>query len=369
MSSRTPKAELDSRPRLQALARTELLNADRDPGMDKITKLASLTIRCDVSLINFVESDSQFCVSAYGLPDPFASERQTPLSHSFCQHVVLAKKPLVVEDARLHDLVSSNLAITDHEVISYLGVPIEYHGQTIGALCAVNRTPRKWIENEMEIIQGFADLIEHEIDVRLYASRAHDLAQQNALLVSEWHHRVKNSLAVAGALISLSGREATSVTDLVTKSNGRLSALANAHDALLSDVLSVALGDLAAKLLLPYTAERSNVTISGPNIELAQEQVTPPCLILHELATNSAKYGALGQNGSVSLTWAVSSDQIVLTWNEVVASGPVGDVHAGFGSLLIKTATAQLSGGTTLEWSASGLQIVVTFPLQRVIKR
>lgn len=369
MSSIAARVELGSRARLNALARTELIDAKRDPGLDKITRLASVTIGCDVALISFVEPDRQFFVSSCGLPEPYASERQTPLSHSFCQHVVLAKKPLIIEDARSHDLVSSNLAITDLNVISYLGVPIEYHGETIGALCAINGTPRKWDERDLNILQGFADLIEHEIDVRLYASRARDSAQQIALLQREWHHRVKNALSVAAALITLSGREATSVADLVTKANGRLSTLGKAHDALLSDVVSVTLEDLAYKLLLPYTADSRNVTISGPEIELAYEQVTPICLILHELATNASKYGAFGQDGTVSLSWTVCSDQIALAWKEAVASASNTDGSAAFDSLLLKTATSQLGGTMSQKWLPTGLQVDVKFRLQAGLKR
>jgi GAF domain-containing protein len=157
-----PQSLLRSASRLAALARTELLDVPPDAGLDRITKLATDILGSEVSLISFVEVERQFFVSSFGLPEPYATSRQTPLSHSFCQHVVTTKKPLVVEDARSHPVVSTNLAVTDLNVISYLGVPLEYHGELIGALCCINSSPQKWERREVTFLQGLAELIERK---------------------------------------------------------------------------------------------------------------------------------------------------------------------------------------------------------------
>lgn len=78
--------------------------------------------RVPVALISLVDEDRQFFVSQQGLPEPWAKARQTPLSHSFCQHVVATGDPLIVSDARENPLVCGNLAIRDLNVIAYLGL-------------------------------------------------------------------------------------------------------------------------------------------------------------------------------------------------------------------------------------------------------
>jgi two-component sensor histidine kinase len=364
MSTEAPPSHLEKKSRLGALARTALLDAAPDPGLDKVTKLASQVVASDVSLISFVEKDRQFFVSSCGLPEPYASERQTPLSHSFCQHVVATNKPLIIDDARSDPLVASNLAVVDLNVISYLGVPLQYDGETLGALCVINGAPRKWTDDDVRIITGFAGIIEHEIELRQYALNARSLAHQNATLAKEYHHRIKNALAVSGALVALSGKESSSVPDLVAKANSRLSALAKAHDALLSEIETVDLSELAHKLLKPYVTDAVGSTISGPPVTLTSEQVTPVCLVLHELATNSAKYGAFGNQGSVDLRWElVTCEDVSMIWEEKLTSQFSPDTPAGFGSLLLKTAAVQLNGSLAVEWSDRGLQVTVRFPI------
>ena len=76
-----------------------------------------------VALVSLVDDERQFFPGQVGLPDPWCDSRQTPLSHSFCQHVVRSGEPLIIEDSRLEPLVQHNLAITDLNVIAYAGMP------------------------------------------------------------------------------------------------------------------------------------------------------------------------------------------------------------------------------------------------------
>jgi GAF domain-containing protein len=93
--------------------------------------------------VSLVDADRQFFKSALGLPEPWATRRETPLSHSFCQHVVATGAPLRVEDARDHSLVCDNLAIPELGVVAYLGMPLATaDGQVLGSLCAIDTEPR-----------------------------------------------------------------------------------------------------------------------------------------------------------------------------------------------------------------------------------
>ena len=149
----------------------ELSLVDAEPleGFDAITRVAIRLFGVPVALVSIVEEekDRQFFSSQQGLPEPWASERQTPLSHSFCQHVKRTNKPLVVCDARNHPLVRDNLAIPELGVIAYLGVPIHGHaGNPIGALCVIEGTKRQWTEDDEALLGDLGRCVNDEIQLR-----------------------------------------------------------------------------------------------------------------------------------------------------------------------------------------------------------
>ena len=112
MSTRINEA-LVSPARLDALLRLGLLDTPPEESFDRLTRLAARLLSAPVALVSLVDDHRQFFKSAFGLPQPWATVRETPLSHSFCQHVVSEGKPLIVEDARAHPLVCGNPAVTD----------------------------------------------------------------------------------------------------------------------------------------------------------------------------------------------------------------------------------------------------------------
>ena len=145
-------ADVDSPERLRALRATGLLDTAPEEPFDKLTQLVCRLLRVPVSLVSLVGADRQFFKSQQGLPEPWAKARETPLSHSFCQHVVLRQEPFVIDDARSDPLVCENLAIPDLGVAAYLGVPLttpEGHvlGQDppAGATARRQRGIRVWV--------------------------------------------------------------------------------------------------------------------------------------------------------------------------------------------------------------------------------
>ena len=116
-----------------------------DRSFDRYARLVQHALAVPVALVSLVETERQWFPGAVGLPEPWATCRETPLSHSFCQHVVAAREPLVVTDAREDPRVAGNLAIEDLGVIAYAGHPISDHtGEVIGSLCAIGHEPREW---------------------------------------------------------------------------------------------------------------------------------------------------------------------------------------------------------------------------------
>jgi signal transduction histidine kinase/CheY-like chemotaxis protein len=176
-------------PRLRALQRIGLLDTPPEETFDRVTRLVCRVLGVPVALVSLVDADRQFFKSTAGLPDPWASRRETPLSHSFCQHVVTSGSPLTVEDAPSHPLVRDNLAIPDLGVAAYLGMPLALpDGQVIGALCAIDTVPHHWTTNETETLRDLAAVIMDEIALRqlncdLEARVGQEVAAREAALV------------------------------------------------------------------------------------------------------------------------------------------------------------------------------------------
>lgn len=167
-----PSSAVQATERLSELHHTLLLDSPADESFDRLTRLTSTVLNVPVALVSLVDSDRQFFKSCLGLPQPWASQRQTPLSHSFCQHVVESRRPLVVSDAREHPMLRHNPAIRDLGVIAYAGVPlITPTGNVLGTLCAIDHEPRHWTTEQIEILSNLAGSVLSEIQL--------NAAQQN----------------------------------------------------------------------------------------------------------------------------------------------------------------------------------------------
>ena len=90
-------------------------------------------------------------------PEPWASQRGTPLSHSFCQHAVASREPLIVDDAREHAVLRDNPAIRDMGVVAYAGIPlIDAEGNALGTLCVIDSQPRHWTTHQVQLLSDLA---------------------------------------------------------------------------------------------------------------------------------------------------------------------------------------------------------------------
>lgn len=153
--------------RLSALRATGLLDSAPEPGFDRLTRLAARLLGTPVAAVSLVDERRQFFKSAVGLPEPWASRRETPLSHSFCRHVVDGERPLVVDDAREHPLVRDNPAVPELGVRAYLGVPLRTaDGHVLGALCVVDSSVRAWRDEDVRLVSELAESVLTEVELR-----------------------------------------------------------------------------------------------------------------------------------------------------------------------------------------------------------
>jgi signal transduction histidine kinase len=189
--------------RLEVLAATGLLDSPAEEAFDRLTRLASTILDTPVSLVSLVDEERQFFKSQVGLPEPWAAQRGSPLTHSFCKHVVASAAPLIVADARLNPLFDDNLAVRDLKVVAYLGIPLTTpEGQTLGSFCTIDGQVRTWSEREIKIMQDLASFVMTEIELRLLAKHFHSnylrlrtLEMQREEMVQMLVHDLRNPLS------------------------------------------------------------------------------------------------------------------------------------------------------------------------------
>jgi GAF domain-containing protein len=158
--------------RLEALHATGLLDSDVSPSFDRLARLAAHVLNAPVALVSLVDSDRQFFKSCLGLPEPWASRRGSPLTHSFCQHAVASREPLLVSDARDHPVLRDNLAIRDMGVIAYAGIPlIDAGGHALGTLCVIDSQPRHWTTHQVQLLSDIAGSVTTEISLAQAVAR------------------------------------------------------------------------------------------------------------------------------------------------------------------------------------------------------
>ena len=188
--------------------------------------------------------------------------------------------------------------------------------------------------------------------------------EANELLAGEMSHRVKNLLQIATSLTRITSRSATTKEEMALELTDRLMALGRAQDLVRPTPGKIAeaalLGDLISVLLAPYDQKEASVRIrvSVPKMSVGEASSTTLALVIHELATNSAKYGALSvASGTLDVSCNANEDDVVITWTE--RGGPPIVAPAkleGFGSQLVhRSMAAQLGGVIAFDWSQEGL--------------
>jgi PAS domain S-box-containing protein len=206
--------------------------------------------------------------------------------------------------------------------------------------------------------------------------------EQQTLLLREMSHRVKNLFAVASGLVTLSARSARTPEDMAEAVRGRLGALARAHGLTRPGLIDgdgkpcqdTTLHALVQTILSPYVdpqrfEDHGFFVITGPCLPIGGNAVTSIALVMHELATNAAKYGALSSPGGyIHIDWSAQNDELLLTWKE--RGGPSLDGPAereGFGgSLVRRIVTDQFGGQLSYDWKPEGLIVRLSVPVERL---
>ena len=210
----------------------------------------------------------------------------------------------------------------------------------------------RWVETRCFLSFSGGGHPHRVVGVSIDITERKRVEEQQRTLLAELDHRVKNALATVSAVVSHTRQGSRSVADFVAALDGRIRSMATTHELLSSRRWhGVSLTELVRRELAPY-ATRNNTEINGPDISLKPEAGQAMAMVLHELATNAAKYGALStKNGRVSIRWdrhlnGHPRSHLVFEWQEIGGPPVVALGKSSYGTSTIRDLIPYEFGGT-----------------------
>jgi two-component sensor histidine kinase len=193
--------------------------------------------------------------------------------------------------------------------------------------------------------------------------------RREAVLMAESEHRVKNTLAMIATVIERAREDSKSIDDFVSSLRGRIQSMAGAQTLLgQSRGRGVSIADLVRTELRPY-ATGSNTSVAGPPVYLLPAASHALAMVVHELATNAAKYGALSQSGGhLSVRWRRTADfssapMLRIEWKETGGPPVAAPAREGYGSSVIRDLLAyELAGRVDLVFETDGVRCTIELP-------
>jgi two-component sensor histidine kinase len=194
------------------------------------------------------------------------------------------------------------------------------------------------------------------------------------LLAGEMSHRVKNLLAIATGLTTLTSRSSNSVQDMARELTDRLTALGRAHDTVRPlpghQGRAALLGDLIAVLLAPYDdsgAFSGRIRVAVPRMGVGEMAATSLALVIHELATNSLKYGALSiGSGMLDVSGTATDSEVCIAWTERGGPSVEPPRGEGYGSQLLHRSVTGLGGVIKTDWCNDGIVVTLTMNAEKL---
>lgn len=343
--------------------------ADLPAPFQDLVKLARILCGAPMAFLTFVGDDAQWLLAREGL-----GLRTSARDTSFCAHAMAASEPLVVPDARRDPRFAANPFVTGEPFIRfYAGAPLlTPDGVPLGALCVADAAPREGLTPD----QMFGLIALAKQTMALLEARVS--AEERELVAQELSHRVKNTFLVIAGLIGLYARSHPAVRPFATEMRERIAALGRAHNLVRphsrhwrGDGFPTTLHAMFQTLFAPYAVDgRARIALSGDDLAIDERAATPFALLLHELATNSSKYGALSADGGhVTVTTRRTADHLSILWKE--EGGPPAEQPPaeGFGTRVSRLAAeAQLGGTLRRVWDRNGLRVEIEIPLSSVAR-
>jgi len=309
--------------------------------------------------------------SLRGLLSPFEGAT-TPRNFSPCGITLDRKAPVLSQHPeRIYGWISNANIVLPEALL----VPLYLGGnEPLGTLWIISDKVNHFDSGHARAMTELATFVGIALRMLNTERDLKDALEQQETLTKEMSHRVKNLFAMLSGIVRLSEKAASTPAEMTHVLTDRLEALAEANALVrrsFADKTTAERADLAelvGKIMRPHvpSGERKNVFVSGPAISLGERATNGLALVLHELATNAVKYGALkSDNGTVELNWRADDGRLVIDWAE--RNGPPIEkppASTGFGTRLSRsTIVGQFNGELNYDWRPDGLVVAMTMPL------
>lgn len=252
-------------------------------------------------------------------------------------------------------------------------------GELLGMISTHWATPHQPSERDLRLLdilaRQAADLLERTIAERVLREREQELARNvetlrendalQHMLTSELSHRVKNMLATVQAIATQTLRNCDDPAEFVDSFGGRIRSMSRVHSQLSSNEWkAMALDAVVRDQMRLGPVDEAQITASGPHVDLDASIVPQMAMILHELGTNSLKYGALSRTlGRVTIDWSVSGQTLKLRWSEFGGPAVKAPMRRGFGTKLIEASARGIGGDARMSVEAEGVRWHVSLRL------
>jgi PAS domain S-box-containing protein len=256
---------------------------------------------------------------------------------------------------------------------SAVGFPIKNGGATIAVVEFFTPVRSQPDPNLLLILRSIGDQVGRVFERRLAETKLKKETERQKLLLAELNHRVKNMLTVVTGIAAQTMRHSDSVEAFNKDFLSRLHALSEAHGLLATQSWGrTPLDLLAGRVLAPYEGASSRIELGGPHIDLAPKTALALSMVLHELVTNAAKYGALSdKQGRLSIQWKLDqqASNVHLNWSEYGLTGLSKPSRTGFGTRLINaTIKHELHGNFDVAYQPDGIRYSMDWPVESGVK-
>ena len=261
-----------------------------------------------------------------------------------------------------------------------VAVRVDAAGEFVGILWVGAASMQHFDSGDAHVLAELSTLVGVALNNARKVADLHHLLEDQVVIASEMRHRLKNIFAVADGLVRATAKHAASPEEMADALTGRLHALEKAHALLRIRKGSVSPlgGHTALDQLLtaitgvyssPSSGELGPILLEGPAVACGDHATNGFALVMNELATNAAKYGAWSRpGGRVEIKWEIEGDELLLGWSE--KGGPeitTAPLRQGFGSSLVeRTVSSQFRGTVDRQWLRSGLVVRMRLSMPRI---
>ena len=342
---------------------------DCDGQLDRFCLLATQTIRSPAALITIGSDHRQWIKACCGMMAPDPARLDEPLPTSIFSHIAESAEPIALDLAEWGADYLEMLQVEEGAAASLLATALrDRDGNLLGTVSVLNNRPRQWNAWRREALTSIAAIIENHIDTDTKVASIRAAQWRSDLVAREMSHRMRNVFTVVSGFVSISARKHPESAALASMILGRIEAFATATDYVVpkehagsKSTDKAELDGLIRNLCRAYDTN-GRIEIHGGRLPMMEKAALVISLVIHELGTNSLKYGSLSApGGKVSVDCHEAGDRFRIIWREhdgpTIASPPT---RVGFGSRMCKQAVGgSLHGSVTYDWKPEGLTVII----------